>query len=157
MKTRIGFVSNSSSSSFIVIDYKNEPSKIGLNDFTLVVSPDLGKNQFGWEDERTFDWGSKIIFCYLQTIYAKNKNSKFKLYSDSWLTMLEDVIKEYTGCKKIEWFITTEYDHNSEYSYIDHASSAVEDRNTEMFDNYDSLSRFIFGSNSFIQTDNDNS
>ena len=156
MKIRNGFVSNSSSSSFVIIDYKNKPSKIDMGIDTLIVSQEMGKNQFGWEEETSFDWGSKVIFCYLQTLYARNKYSKFNLFADTWLDMLETVIKDYTGCKKIEWLLSIENYTAENNSWIDHASSAVENRNTKMFDTYEDLARFIFGNKSFIQTGNDN-
>lgn len=77
--------------------------------------------------------------------------------------MIERVIKEYTGANVVEHgFIFKSYDYNgSEISYvdngyIDHQSCATEGENTEIFNDDDTLRRFLFADDSYIHTDNDN-
>jgi hypothetical protein len=146
MKVRSGFVSNSSSSSFLVIDAQSgyDIPKLGTN---LIVDCNLGTTKFNWERETHEDFGTKVIFAYLQTYYADNA---------SWLNMLEKVICENTGINYIVWFV---HDHDYDdpnYGYIDHASSAEEGANTEMFDSEEMLKDFLFGKGSYIQVCNDN-
>jgi len=145
MKVRKGFVSNSSSSSFIVIKDSSQILDYVVPD-ELIVDTSLGQSEFGWEVGKFNDVGSKIIFSYLQTIYSNNND---------WLQMLIKVIKDHTGTSEIIWNITIEYISGGiGYSYIDHQSTAP--ANTEMFENEETLKVFLFGRDSYIQTDNDN-
>jgi hypothetical protein len=147
MKIRSGFVSNSSSSSFIVIkpkttdNYPNYPEH-------LIVDSSFGETEFGWGPERIDLSGSKIIFAYLQTQYASEPE---------WLKMLEDAIRNNCGVKTIEWKLTTQYGEDDlDHAYIDHQSHAGEGENTEMFDSEENLKNFLFNAASFIMLDNDN-
>ena len=157
MKVRKGFVSNSSSSSFIIIGHGEMES--GLDRFveydTLVLG-DQGHTKFGWEYTEYRDMWSRINFAYLQTQSGNNVE---------WLEMLETAIKDSFGCSAIVWLLTDEYDmdnkespygHKMVYGYIDHASAAYEGENIEMFDDIDTLKRFLFCDDSHIQGDNDN-
>ena len=152
MKIRQGFVSNSSSSSFIVIAqgdidpplYPNEP--IDLTD-------NSGHKDFGWDHDHFYDFESKLNFAFLQTMYAGEQGQK-------WLEMLDLVLREETGCsglvlpeiKKLEG---SEYRY-TDWGYIDHQSAASEGANTQMFENEETLRQFLFCRKSFIETDNDN-
>ena len=152
MKIRSGFVSNSSSSSFIVIDTKDNNIIVPVLPEHLIVDGDLGTTEFGWQNERYYDFGSKLIFAYLQTIYEDSKRK-----ADIWLSMIAFLLSKSANVKKIEWRVSPdEYSGNKNYAYIDHASSASEKQNIEMFDSEESLRGFLFGINSFIQNENDN-
>ncbi len=151
MKTRNGFVSNSSSSSFICIDYSPLTDE-RFNVFTtdnciLVVDGSNGITEFGWGPETITDSWSRLNFCYLQALYANRQE---------WIIMLEKLLEKRCGISEVEWDINLEYD-NTCYVYIDHQSCASEDRNTEMFDSETNLEHFIFGKGSKIVLDNDNS
>lgn len=158
MKLRSGFVSNSSSSSFISFSAKDELISTTsyaeyVND-PLVVDGNFGVTEFGWGPDVIKGWQNMVTFAYLQTRYAKN---------DDWLDMLENVIKKTLGISEIIWEIALnrwesddDYDKNKTCGYIDHQSNATEEKNTKMFVDEDSLTKFIFGKRSYINLDNDN-
>jgi hypothetical protein len=155
MKKRIGFVSNSSSSSFVVIDTKKGYDTIkGLS---YEVGKE-GESEFGWGIIDIKDIHSRINFAYLQTLEVGNVEQ-----GNKWKQMLESAIKENSNVKEIEYLI--DIDHirgeggvgkDKIWGYIDHQSSALEDENTEIFKNKDTLKDFIFGKGSYIHLDNDN-
>lgn len=164
MKIRSGFVSNSSSSSFIVIGCK---TKVIPDHTSVLTVPDDfgGKLDFGWEVEDSFDFGSKLNFAYLQSQYLHDREDDPLLkqalevtqgHSNIQLKMIEDVLKEEMGVKEIVWnFTIDEYGDISEGS-IDHQSAAGEGSNIEMFESKDALARFLFSPDSKIHTCNDN-
>lgn len=169
MKIRSGFVSNSSSSSFIVIGFVADDNKMKnlrkrFEGTVLVVDKNFGHARFGWETEKYHDMGSKIIFSYIQAISliedVRNVDDKFKAKAEDWLKMLEKVIKDNLGVREIEWKLTTILDleeSNGKYhAYIDHQSASYEGMNTQMFDSEEELTRFLFNNDSYIQTGNDN-
>lgn len=147
MKTRTGFVSNSSSSSFVVINNKNyKPFK--LNSFIKIPDDFYGSTyEFGWGPEKITDTESKINFAYLQCIDVEN---------DEWLSLLEEVLMEETGVERIVWNFAKDYTDKGIEGHIDHQSASREGKNTEIFDSKETLKNFLFDEESYIQLDNDN-
>lgn len=143
MKKRLGFVSNSSSSSFIVIGNSNKLDEISGE---LYRVGENGHTEFGWDIDDIRDIDSRINFCYLQILSTGNK---------VWKEMLEQVIKENSEVKTIDYLLKDDWEGEC-CGYIDHQSGAGEGENTEMFDNKEKLKQFIFDSASYIHTDNDN-
>lgn len=141
MKIRKGFVSNSSSSSFIVISHNEKTlQKVDYSNLeTLVIDLDFENYEYGWDFEHYDYYGDKIIFAYLQAKYVESNHPE-------WLIMLDNVIKEFTGVKNIEWKISLDD------AYIDHQSTSYEGENIEMFESEDDLKAFLFNTNSFIKT-----
>jgi hypothetical protein len=144
MKARRCFVSNSSSSSFVFIGNNGDCSrrvKALVEDGILILGTQ-GENEFGWGPETISDVFSMINFAKLQVINGSNPH---------WGVMLDDVIKEATGCTEIIWD-----EKLTDEGYIDHQSSSSDGSNTEIFADEDTLRRFLFCTDSEIVLDNDN-
>lgn len=147
-KIRQGFVSNSSSSSFIVIRDGDDQS-LYISDLTYRIGYN-GEAEFGWQIEDHYSVHSKINFSMLQAMYANN---------DDWKEMIIKVTKEYMGVDEVENMLVIDWDIDNESNglidaYIDHES--VGGDNTKMFESYETLKMFLFSGNSYIHTDNDN-
>jgi hypothetical protein len=163
MKYRNGFVSNSSSSSYVVIDASKGYEKYDMSGKTLVINANLGETDFGWGPEIIRDVGSRINFAYLQAEYAERKYSSRegehnKASSLVYLSMLEAAIKEHTLAQDIRVGISSKYPLPTGMvnGYIDHQSCAAEGENLEIFKDHNTLRDFLFGLGSQIVLDNDN-
>jgi hypothetical protein len=148
MKIRNKFVSNSSSSSFIVIDSCADETEVERlrnlygNKEILTIGPTFGCNKFGWEYGEYFDFEDKLMFALLQAKYVRETYPK-------WMIMLHGVLKNALNVKEIQWTCADE-------GYIDHQSASYEGENTEMFISEDKLRSFLFSKQSHIETGNDN-
>jgi len=146
MKTRNGFVSNSSSSSFILIKPSEHKSKYEFNKEKFVFPMEDGMKEFGWGSEVIHDFPSKLNWCYAQMVSMYGFD--FSEYIEEYV-LLKKVLKDHFP--SIKYF--TEGDVCN--LYIDHQS--VGDRNCiAMFDNEISLRDFLFSTESILVLDNDN-
>lgn len=169
MKQRLGFISNSSSSSYICYPEHHEetikPKKLTTN-LTNLPKKKIGKEgckEFGWGPEELHDSESKINWCFIQAGYAQNEEllEKIALVVEDYEQCIIEDLSELFETKKpnrpyeicsFKFRGTQYYQVNSE-SYIDHQSAYPD--NSEMLKSMDEIRTFIYGE-AFIVLQNDN-
>lgn len=141
------FETNSSSCHSISIDKNNKnftASDLYVDTNGYVT---LTGGEFGWEQEEYFDALTKANYC-AQDIYKYDWGTDSYLLDEYKKNMLIDVIKEQTGCDDVVFDLDS-----LRGGYIDHQSHGT---SYKAFENKETLRNFIFNSNSYLETDNDN-
>lgn len=168
MKVRRDYVSNSSSSSFIIISNKGKFMKKSSDIFEMTVPAEGGEMDFGWQTAKYYDFQSKvnwcaIIICSLRQQEQYDKASeKLKIdvtkpwfKADEMECMLKRVCKDRLGIN------VTVHMPEDEFGYslagIDHQSNVDETpENARMFMSDDKLYDFLANDHSYIDNSNDN-
>ena len=134
---------------------------------TLPLSQDdyvvLKGGEFGWERA---DYNDALTKANYMAIYAmswahKKPRSEGPLteadhfyYKEEFTEILKGVIKRQTGCKDVIFAFGTDWNDRN-WSYIDHQSVESNDYHHLFYDDK-LLKQFLFDSNSWLETDNDN-
>lgn len=152
MKIRSDFVSNSSSSSFVVIggsDNKTMPFEWSL--IPILLPSKQGCYEFGWSVNTYNDFWSKLNWCALMISDERHNN---KEHAEE----MEALLKEVCAMNfNLNVAIMSDEKICELGAYIDHQSSIVEKpQNAIMFKNSSKLIRFLSSSESYIETGNDN-
>lgn len=150
MKIRIDFVTNSSSSSYIVISHNEKDVKIpNLSGCQLKIG-EIGDTEFGWDETWYGGFHTRLNFAMLIAEYFKEQHPE-------WVAMLYQMVKINTKCESIENIIVDDCTppRDKIWGYIDHQS--VDMDNADMFSSQENLFSFLFNEKSGIQGGNDNS
>ena len=172
MKIRYGFVSNSSSSSFIVVS-KNKykiPTKeeLGLSPLTtfFAIPDSLGGNtEFGWGPDKFDTFADRLNWAaigavikvsdvdsdchwYVNSYYDRLKPSK------AWKNKLIKVLKKDFGFAEVSINFS---DKDSDIGYIDHQSAPCDSpQNFEFFRTEKALRNWLYNNENVICCQNDN-
>ena len=181
MKQRNDFVSNSSSSSFIVVK-GDKCETYNFNNQEIQIPNPEGHIEFGWSWEKFNDFWSKLNFCAIQLVDLKDLKHRIsdierdpvkRIENKDWLKRYAENMKPECDkwdhyfemlqnvCKKrfnlnIELNEKIGFGDGELFAYIDHQSSVLEGDNMEMFDSETDLYHFLASPESFIKTGNDN-
>ena len=162
MKVRNGFVSNSSSSSFVVINRESRTSNFNkyINKNFLHIPYDLDNPyyEFGWEFKRFDRFEDKLCWAYLQSFYYIAEHHALR-----YTPMIDKTVDVFLNIKDIknDLTISSLRENYPELDlvegYIDHQSAYPERSldDLEIFKSKENLKYFLFF-DSYIECGNDN-
>jgi len=168
MKIRNGFVSNSSSSSFVIIGNKelNIPNihNSYVNKNMLMIPQTFGgEYEFVTSEEDYNKFADRLNFAAL-VAWMKEGPQGYDNHDCMWTTMLEEIIQEDLGFE--EFKINFQYDDDEWHpvymnplnvysnSFIPHDSHPSHDENTvSIYKDKETLRKFLFAEDSCIKVE----
>ena len=170
MKDRNDFVSNSSSSSFIVITDSGafDAPRSFCGEKVTLPNAEFGQTEFGWQTERYGDFWSKLNWCAIVISDKRGmeegdgpEDELSERVLEPWYRAdeMERNLKEV--CAELGYDVSVRRKGEDEcewdYGYIDHQSAIFEDPdNARMFKTKKALRDFLTNSGSYIDNSNDN-
>ncbi len=142
MKKRMGFVSNSSSSSFIVISDSSDMIEMKSEDISIENIVANGTTEFGWQDEEYRDFYSRFAWAAIIGEIVG---------PDDWEEKMMEAINSVYPDAEIDF---TEINWEGYDWYIDHQSCDMD--GGDMYNSKTSMVDWLFRKNSYIQCGNDN-
>lgn len=111
--------------------------------------------EYGWEIESHYSIDEKASYLYVDAMIGADDgvdpNDEFYRNDNIKLKLIADAFKEYAG---VDVFFHRSDDKYHPYGYIDHQSVGL---CGEVFDDgVNGVIRFLFSTNSYFETDNDN-
>lgn len=180
MKVRSDFVSNSSSSSFVVIRdcgrWIRTAEEAGLSEWAgkelVLPNKAIGLSEFGWEIQIYDGIGEKLNWCALCLIEIATLENEIKHRdaekwirknphagkSGEYLEMLKRLCRETYGIGvRLPEPDDDGFLNEDDFGYIDHQSGPMENPDAaSMFASYEALERFVCNTASHIDGGNDN-
>lgn len=144
MKIRQGFVSNSSSSSFIVIGDNINRSNMNLGQLNYSMFD--GESDFGWQEEIYTSIYDKLNWAILIQNAHSNYKNVHAIQDFIYEALLPYGITFLSNIDEIEALL--------ESGNIDHQS--FESENASMWDNHTKMAQWLLSSDSYIKNGNDN-
>lgn len=149
MKIRKGFVSNSSSSSFIVLEGDISENCKHLGE--LYYSRYDGEQNFGWQEIEYFSIYDKLNWAFLIKYSLREYDDRDNINIYELIKFIENSLSPY-GI----YFVANEDELIELFKegYIDHQS--CNDENAEMWESESKMAQWLLSNQSYIVNGNDN-
>ena len=156
MKHRNGFVSNSSSSSFIVLSHGNKRvDPILPNNVLRIPRSREDEDEFGWGRTHCSDFGSKLNYAYMQALYADDNFLKERLFKVLRANLGMDITIEERLVLEDQFF---ESEAEEDAYYEGNSIGRIDWQSTygnssvpvDLFSSEENLDNFLFNPDSYV-------
>ena len=113
---------------------------------------EIETGEFGWEEETYYGMDDKLSYALTYAL-GGNSNKYIEMLNEVLTDNMPDTDITYDGMSYKELLEIDVYRDDVDFGYIDHQSL---DEASEMFLSKNNLEDFIFGRDSYFETDNDN-
>ena len=113
---------------------------------------EIETGEFGWEEETYYGMGDKLSYALTYAL-GSNSNKYIEMLNEMLTDNMPDTDITYDGMSYEELLEMDVSRDDVDFGFIDHQSL---DEASEMFLSRNNLEDFIFGRDSYFETDNDN-